>query len=195
MDEEVGAGAREALRGRAGVSARVVTGGVLRVGDRARVETAPAVAGSLHQINISSGGVPKLPVPAAVVTINGIEGDGHHDLEHHGGPLRALCLFSLEAIERLATEGHPIGAGSAGENLTVSGLDWNEVVPGARLRIGPEVEIEVTNYTTPCRKNAHWFLGGDFMQIHQARRPGMSRVYARVIREGRIEAGQAVVFA
>ena len=45
-----------------------------------------SVKGRVVQINISPGGVPKLPVAAARVTPDGLEGDGHRDLEHHGGP-------------------------------------------------------------------------------------------------------------
>ena len=52
--------------------------------------------GRVVQINVSPGGAPKLPVPSARVTTDGLEGDGHRDLEHHGGPERALCLFSLD---------------------------------------------------------------------------------------------------
>ena len=45
----------------------------------------------IHQISISDGGVPKLPVDSAAVTAMGLEGDRHNDTEIHGGPTRALC--------------------------------------------------------------------------------------------------------
>lgn len=146
----------------------------------------------IHQINVSNGGVPKTPVPRAVVTENGIIGDDHHDKRHHGGPERALCLFSLEVIQCFQAEGHPIGPGYAGENLTISGLDWDRVVPGARLAIGSEVVAEVTKYTSPCATNAAWFKEGDFTRMLQTRHPGESRVYARVSRTGEIAAGDEV---
>ena len=40
----------------------------------------------IFQINLSNGGVPKLPVHTATVTPLGLEGDRQNDLEHHGGP-------------------------------------------------------------------------------------------------------------
>ena len=80
--------------------------------------------GRVVQINVSPGGVPKRPVPSARVTTDGLEGDGHRDLEHHGGPERALCLFSLEQIRALQAEGHSVTPGSIGENLTLEGVDW-----------------------------------------------------------------------
>lgn len=148
--------------------------------------------GSIVQVSISKGGVPKLPVAEGLMTELGIDGDGHDNPDIHGGPERALCLFAIERIEAMAAEGHPIGAGSAGENITTRGIDWDLVVPGTRLRLGAEVLIEVTRYTTPCKTNARWFTGGDFNRMHQNLFPGYSRVYARVITEGVVRPGDEV---
>src|SRR5687767_2906146 len=53
-------------------------------------------AGRVVSIHRSDGGVPKLAIPAARITAAGIEGDRQRNLKHHGGPDRALCLYSLE---------------------------------------------------------------------------------------------------
>jgi MOSC domain-containing protein YiiM len=152
-----------------------------------------AMAGMIVQVNISRGGVPKLPVMVAEVGEPGIAGDGHNEPPSvHGGPERALCLFALERIEALAAEGDPIFAGATGENVTVSGIDWDAVVPGTRLRLGADVRIEITRYTTPCRTNARWFAGGDFNRMHHVLHPGWSRVYARVLTGGTIRPGDVV---
>ncbi len=145
----------------------------------------------VHQISISPGGVPKLPVTEAQVTELGLVGDDHLDKRHHGGPDRALCLFSLEVIDGMRSEGHDMAPGHAGENLTVSGIDWSTVVPGNRYRVGDEVEIEITSYTAPCSTNKEWFVDGDFTRMLQSRFPGESRVYARVLREGSVRTGDA----
>lgn len=147
--------------------------------------------GRVHQINTSNGGVPKLPVEQAEVGERGIIGDEQADRVHHGHPDQALCLFSLEVIQRFQSEGHPIEAGSAGENITVSGMDWADVVPGRRVSIGP-VEIEITHFATPCSKNARWFAGGRYNRMHADRHPGESRVYARVIAGGVVTTGDPV---
>ena len=55
---------------------------------------------TIAQINVSSGGVPKRPVPGASVTELGLEGDAHRALAMHRGPERALCLFGLEQIKQ-----------------------------------------------------------------------------------------------
>jgi len=49
----------------------------------------------IFQINAGQG-MPKQVVNQAVVTEDGIEGDGQRNRELHGGIERALCLFSLD---------------------------------------------------------------------------------------------------
>ena len=122
----------------------------------------------IHQINLSDGGVPKTAVDQAVVSESGIVGDRHNDNDHHGGVERALCLFSLEVIERFQNEGHPIEPGSGGEDLILAGLDWATLEPGNKLTVGPQVEIEITSYTAPCSNNADWFQNGDFTRMLQS---------------------------
>ncbi|PFG72923.1 MOSC domain-containing protein [Tepidiforma thermophila] len=148
--------------------------------------------GTVVSLNVSQGGVPKLPVAEAQVTRLGMEGDRQANPNVHGGPERALCLFSADLIAALQAEGHPIAPGTTGENVTIAGLDWAEVAPGTRWRLGGEVEIEITQPTTPCKTIAASFAGGDFNRIHHARFPGWSRVYARVLREGVVRTGDPV---
>ena len=151
------------------------------------------MTGVIHQINVSDGGVPKLPVPEAAVTANGVSGDRQRDRRVHGGPERAVCLFSLEVIESLRAEGHPIAPGTVGENVTISGLDWSLVRPGTRLRLGDDVLLEVTKYTAPCTNIRGSFRDEDFSRISVKLHPIESRVYARVLSAGRIRAGDPVV--
>lgn len=143
-------------------------------------------------LQLSKGGVPKLPVESARVNSLGLEGDKQRDLRFHGGPDRALCLYSMDRIEELNGEGHPISPGSAGENVTLRGLDWTSVQPGKRYRFGEEVEIEITEYTTPCANIAGSFTNGEFVRILQKKHPGFSRVYARVLKEGDLRVGDSV---
>jgi MOSC domain-containing protein YiiM len=148
--------------------------------------------GRIHQINVSPGGVPKLPIAEAHVTMLGIEGDSHSDTRNHGGPERALCLYTIEQIRRLQAEGHPIFSGAAGENVTLEGLDLTTLIPGTRLRLGDEVEIELTGYAAPCDNITECFAYGDFTRISQKLHPGESRVYARVLTPGTLHTGDTV---
>ena len=148
--------------------------------------------GRIFQLNTSPGGVPKFAIREAEVTELGLTGDDHRFPDIHGGPERALCLFSLERILELQSEGHPIFPGAVGENITVFGIDWNEVTPGQQLQLGDEVLVEITSYTTPCNSIPESFVGGEYQRISQKLHPGYSRVYARVLRPGRIAIGQLV---
>jgi len=146
----------------------------------------------IHQINLSDGGVPKLPVHEAEVTPLGLVGDRQANTKHHGGPERALCLYALERITALQGEGHPISPGSTGENLTLAGLNWVQVIPGTRLLLGDEVVIEITKYTLPCAKIARSFIDGEIDRMEQEQHPGWSRVYAKVLVEGYVQTGDSV---
>lgn len=48
--------------------------------------------GRLAYINRSPGGVPKLHVPTALITLCGVEGDQQADTRHHGGRDRPWCF-------------------------------------------------------------------------------------------------------
>lgn len=148
--------------------------------------------GSVVSINVSRGGVPKHPVLTAYVDANGVEGDAQKHLDIHGGPERAVCLYSLEVIEALRAEGHPIAPGTAGENLTLSGIDWQAMLPGARIEIG-DVLLEVTRFTSPCKAIGASFRNGEFVRISQKVHPGWSRVYARVLNEGTVSPGSPAI--
>jgi MOSC domain-containing protein YiiM len=136
--------------------------------------------------------VAKRPVQRARVTRAGIEGDAHRDRQHHGGPDRALCLFALEQIEALQAEGHPVEPGALGENLTIAGLDWPGVQPEDFFRLGDEVLVQITRFTSPCLNVRGAFVDGDYSRVSQKRHAGWSRVYARVLVPGEIAAGDPV---
>lgn len=149
------------------------------------------MAGRLESINASRGGVPKRSMFEALITVAGVDGDRQHDLRFHGGPVRAIVLFSLDVIRALQREGHPIAAGTTGENLTVSGLDWAAIVPGTDLAIG-ELRLRITDYTSPCARIGFSFLDDDSTRISQKRYPSWSRLSARVLSGGVVSIGDAV---
>ena len=148
--------------------------------------------GRLVQVNVSPGGVPKLPVPAARITVLGVEGDRQQAVTVHGGPHRAVSLLGIEAIRRVAAEGHPIAPGTTGENLTTEGFDVSTLPLGTRLAIGQEVELELSGPTNPCRTIRHSFRDLRFGRLSMAAHPTDGRMYARVLREGVVRAGDPI---
>ena len=149
------------------------------------------MSGLLHSINVSNGGVPKLPRESCYVSVDGLEGDRQRDLRYHGGPTRAISLYSLELIQALRAEGHPIDVGCIGENFTLAGVPWETMVPGAALEVGA-VELELTTYAAPCNNLLPYYTDGKFVRVAQKVHPGWSRLYARVLREGTVRIGDKV---
>lgn len=148
--------------------------------------------GRLLQVNVSAGGVPKLPVEQARITRYGVEGDRQREETVHGGPHRAVSILGIEAIERVAAEGHPIGPGTTGENLTVSGFDVSTLPAGTRLAIGQQVVLELSAPANPCRTIRHSFSDLRFGRLGIASHVADSRMYARVVREGVVRPGDPI---
>lgn len=148
--------------------------------------------GRVLQVNVSPGGVPKVPVERAWVGRLGLEGDGHSEPTVHGGPHRAVALFAMEAIDRVAGEGHPIAPGSCGENLTTQGIEWSTLPAGTRVRIGDRLVLELSLPDNPCSTIAGSFSDGRFARISILVNPTDSRMYARVVEEGEVRPGDAI---
>ncbi len=121
----------------------------LRMGRLNRRTNSPESTPQVISVNISSGGIPKLPVAFACLALNGLEGDGHNH-EKHNNPLQAVCLQDIEELEELCKEGFPLNAGSTGENLTVKNLNVNNLPLGTVLKFSGGVVIELTKVRKPC---------------------------------------------
>lgn len=150
--------------------------------------------GRVASVNVSPGGVPKLPVANQWVGRLGLTDDGHQEPEPmHGGPDQAVCLYSMESIARLVAEGHNAFPGAFGENLTLEGIEMASLSAGDRLAIGDGgLVIEMTWNAAPCFKQAHWFNDGRFARISHKTHPEDARWYARVISEGPVRPDDAV---
>src|SRR5688572_20308136 len=92
----------------------------------------------------------KHPVPEATIGPLGLGRDEQADLSNHGGPDKALCVYSYDHYrywERIL--GKTLTPAAFSENLTVSGLRETEVSLGDILRAG-EALVQVTYPRTPC---------------------------------------------
>jgi MOSC domain-containing protein YiiM len=146
----------------------------------------------VHAIHSSKGGVPKLPRMNDHVGRLGLSSDKQAHPQFHGGPERAVCLYSLERIEALQAEGHPIQPGSTGENLTLTGMEWGQVLPGLRLAIGDELQLEIASFAAPCKSIRSSFKDEAFQRIAQPLHPGWARANARVLHPGEVAVGDGV---
>ena len=151
------------------------------------------MTGAILQINISRGGLPKYPVPEAVVTPLGIEGDAVRNTQFHGGPDKALLLVCSEVVDELIEQAFPLFYGALGENLTLKGIDRRQMRPGQRYRAA-EVILELTGIRIPCRAldvydpglRAAIFDAAVKSGDVSSPRWGMSGFYASVIQPGAI---------
>lgn len=155
--------------------------------------------GSIIQINVSPGGIPKRPVTEATVTAEGILGDRWSHPDIHGGPRQALLLITSEGIGELVEQGYPLFAGALGENLTIEGLDRRQMRVGQRYRAG-EILLELTKLRGPCASLSVY--GPTIQQAIYDRevqagdpstvRWGLSGFYARVLKAGTLRSGDII---
>lgn len=134
----------------------------------------------------------KEPVNGPVwLDTNGLHGDRVADTKVHGGPWRAVLMYSSDHFPRWRREWNrkDVTAGAFGENLTVRGIQESTACLGDRFEIGDAL-IEVTSPRGPCWKLARRHGVDDLVAIVKANsRHGW---YLRVLKSGWIEAGQAV---
>jgi MOSC domain-containing protein YiiM len=155
--------------------------------------------GIVECINISKGGVPKLPIGSAVVTADGIVGDDHAHPRYHGGPRKALLIITAEGIDELVSSGFPVYAGALGENLTTRGLDRTSMRLGQRYQAG-SVLLELTQMREPC--SALNPYGPDIQKAvfdyrvkagdTTSPRWGLGGFYASIVQSGEIRPGDII---
>ena len=138
-------------------------------------------------------GIYKSPVtgPVMVRRLN-IDGDGQGDLAGHGGEQRAVMVYQSESYDYWSRflGRDDLQPGNFGENFTITGLSDDDVCIGDRYAIG-EAEFEVTQPRVTCFRVGMRLGEPDMPNLLVAHhRPGF---YFRVITEGRVQAGDAIV--
>lgn len=119
-----------------------------------------------------------------------LDGDAQADLSVHGGPDKAVYLYSAADYEWWRAElGRDLPDGIFGENLTVDGEWIADVTIGDRFGVGGAV-VQATEPREPCFK-----LGAvmeDQAFLKRFRQEGRTGFYARVLQEGPVAPGDAV---
>lgn len=143
-------------------------------------------SGVVLAVCVGGGGIPKHVVQEARVTLLGLVGDRQR-FPFHGGPHRAVCLFSIEDYQSLRRDGVACDSpGSFGENVLTEGLDFRRLVADDELVIGEEVRIAIHDVREPCKT----------LKSVDARFPslmlGRSGFVCRVVTPGTIRAGMTI---
>ena len=141
---------------------------------------------------IETTGIYKKPVSKPVeIKSLGIEDDVICDTKHHGGVDQAVYIYGADDYAWWSEElGRELAPGTFGENLTVSGLESAQFNVGDYLHIGRDVTLQVTAPRIPCGTFAARMGDPQWVKKFRAgERPGL---YARVIKEGIVKAGDKV---
>lgn len=138
-----------------------------------------------------STGIFKSPVVApAFLTPTGFRGDVQVDRENHGGEDKAVCVYERAHLDDWADRlGLPFPAGTFGENLTVTGMQEDEVRIGDVYAIGAS-EVQVSQPRQPCHKLAKKI--GDLEFANQVIEGGQTGFYFRVLKTGHIAPGDSI---
>lgn len=126
----------------------------------------------------------KTPVPSVLLEADhGVRGDAH------AGPgERQVSLLGSESIAKMRAKGADVGPGDFAENVTVEGIDLPSLPVGTRIAVGGAL-LEITRIGKECHERcAIYIRTGDCVMPREG-------VFARVVRGGRVAAGDAVEVA
>jgi len=147
------------------------------------VEKAAAIKGRIKAISVSKQkGMQKVNVPEAELRAgHGIVGDAHA-----GDWDRQISLLEIECIEIMAAKGAKVFPGAFAENITTEGIDLTTLKLGEKLRLGPDVEIKITQFGKKCHGRCKIYEQiGDCIMPREG-------VFARVSRGGLITVGNVI---
>lgn len=155
--------------------------------------------GTVVQVNISPGGLPKRAIAEGIITPLGIEGDLHAHPAIHGGPTKAILIIAAEVVDALVERGYPLFYGAMGENLTTRGIEIRDIRIGDQFRAGGAT-LEITQPRGPC---SALDIYGETLRLEvydnkvKQRDPtsprwGMSGFYASVVEPGTVQPGDPV---
>lgn len=128
-------------------------------------------------------GTKKKNVPAIWLRKDhGVETDAHA-----GDWPRQVSLLARESIARMQARGLEVGPGDFAENITTQGLDLGALRIGARIRVGPEVVLELTQVGKECHTRC-----AIFKTVGECVMP-TEGVFFRVISPGQVKPEDEIV--
>jgi MOSC domain-containing protein YiiM len=97
-----------------------------------------------------------------------------------------VSLLAVESIDKMATSGAKVSPGDFAENITTEGIDLQTLAVGSKLRLGTDVEVEVTQFGKECHSRCEIFEQvGDCVMPREG-------VFAKVTKAGSIKIGDVV---
>ncbi|BBH19934.1 hypothetical protein Back11_12790 [Paenibacillus baekrokdamisoli] len=160
---------------------------MLSVGRLLSLNIAKAVSIPYGSKQVDTGIFKKPSERPLLLTKNGIDGDEQADLINHGGPDKAICVYSADHYPYWQEVWkQPVASGAFGENFTVSGMTEELISIGDIIRVG-QAFVQVSQPRSPCFK-----LGvkhnNPKLQLH-VQQTGYTGFYFRVLKEGIVQEG------
>lgn len=137
-------------------------------------------------------GICKKPVFAPMhLGRTGFDGDGVANVKHHGGLDKAVCAYGANHYlyweETLRTVLPPA---PFGENLSLSDLDEDTVCIGDSFQVGNAI-VQISQPRQPCTTLASRYGRDDMVRL--VVNSGRTGCYFRVLEEGMVETGNALI--
>ncbi len=139
--------------------------------------------GKVAAISVSENkGIKKRNIPEAeLIQDLGIKGDAHAE-----GGIRQISLLAQESIEKIRKKGLNVKPGDFAENITTQGIDLLKLPVGTQIKIGETSLLEISQHGKTCHSRcAIYYAAGDCVMPKEG-------VFARVIKGGRIKAGDTI---
>lgn len=139
--------------------------------------------GRVHAVCVSEKtGERKRAVAEAVLREDhGLAGDAH------AGSGRQVSLLAVESIEKMRKRLPELKPGDFAENLTTEGIDIVAIPVGSRLRVGSDVELEITQIGKKCHGPCEIYRKAGACVMPK------EGVFAKVVRGGVVRSGDALI--
>ncbi len=151
-----------------------------------------AVPRQLEGPELWSSGIYKQPVLGRVpLSATNLAGDGQGDLSVHGGPNKAVCVYSTDHYPfwRQELGVQECGPGWFGENFSVEGQDEKSVAVGDTYRVGTAL-VQISQPRAPCATLGRRWFRADMPKLVVG--TGRTGWYLRVLETGDVECGDAL---
>ncbi len=141
------------------------------------------IEGKVVSVNLSKKkSVRKKPTEEGLVRENyGFIGDAHAGDWH-----RQVSLLALESIEKMKKMGLDVSPGEFAENITTSGIDLLSLPLGAKLKVGEEVVLEISQKGKECHTKC-----AIFRQVGECVMPAEG-IFGRVLEGGKVKVGDKI---
>ena len=136
-------------------------------------------------------GICKVPVSEALQLGKlGLEGDGVANLKHHGGVDKAVCIYMVDHYPYWQEIlGVALPPAAFGENLSVSGMNEDDVCIGDIFRVGTAL-AQVSQPRQPCSTLAARYDRNDMVKLVVD--SGRTGFYFKVLQDGVVRRGDQI---